>query len=258
MATKLAGELLSIPVSEIEIGQRLRPVDPVFADAIGRSMKRDGQATPIVVCRLPGKQTWTLVAGAHRVAGAKLHGLADLRAEIISPRADERSQREVSETLWRRGLDPVERAVFIARQVEIIKLRLGIDPAAPGQAASANVRWSRRRPEDVAAEALDASENFSAAYGWSQEVAAALGVCDRTVRRALRLYRSLQPSLIAQLREAHHPAIDNEGELQKLAKLDDEQQARTVGLLLGGVSRVADAIGGTSKESKPDDKRAGS
>lgn len=40
-----------VRVDQIEMGDRLRPVDESWAMALGQIMVRDGQRTPIEVCR---------------------------------------------------------------------------------------------------------------------------------------------------------------------------------------------------------------
>jgi len=248
-----------VRVEDVEVGKRLRSVDPVWADALGSAMLREGQATPIVICRLPGQPKWMLVAGAHRLEGARLHGIEQLKAEIISARVGERAQREISENLWRRGLDPLERAAFIAKQVEIIKIRKGIDPEQDIRSVAAQVRWNRARGAAVKAEAADASEIFSHAYGWSDEIAEKLGVSAKTVTNALALYRQIPPSAASRLRAAKHPIIDNASELSKLAKLTDEELDAVVDLLIAGrAKRVAEAkalVSGKHDTSSPEDKR---
>ena len=254
-----------IRTDQIDEGDRLRAVDPVWGAALGQMMMRDGQDTPIQVCRLPGTTRWMLVAGAHRLFGAKAEDIQYLRAEIVSSDRDNRRLREVRENLWRSDLNPLDRAAFIAEAVSIIKRRAGLDPAAEGRAASANARWQKQ----VDQEADDATATIATAYGWSDEVGEQIGLSARTVRNDLMLYRRLSPSMVARLRATRHPVLGNGTQLRALAKLDEDAQAKAVELLTvpgaslnyGQPKTVADAIAHplgpkpAGAKSNPDDKR---
>ena len=241
-----------IRVEDIVVGERLRPVDPVWADAIGSAMARDGQMTPIVVCKSVLGGGWRLVAGAHRVEGARLHGIEHLRAEIVGANPNEVRVREVSENLLRRGLDPVDKAAFIAAHVEAIKARKGITDANP-HAVSVAARWERANNKNVKKEALDTTDILSVVYGWSDEAAEMLGITGRTVRRAIALHRQLPPSLVARLRAVRHPILQNAGELAALAKLDEGMMSSAVDLLLAGAAkRVGEARAVLLQRPKPE------
>lgn len=225
---EVVGQILLIPTRDIDQGERLRDIDPVWAEALGHVMQRERQRTPIEVCRLPGQTRWTLVAGGHRHAGALQVGIEYLRAEVVSANRDDRRMREVSENLWHKGLGPIDRAAFIAEAVAIHKRRAGIDPTADGRVASANARWQKA----VSAEAADATETISVAYGWSDQIGEQLGFTGRTIRNDLMLFRRLAPSVVARLKAERHPLATNATQLRALAKLDRELQAQAVDALL--------------------------
>lgn len=213
-------DFVLIRTDEVDAGERMRAVDPVWAEALGQIMLREGQRTPIEVCRLPGSTRWTLVSGGHRHAGALAAGIEHLRAEIVSAARDDRRMREVSENLWRRDLDPVDRAAFVAEAVALHKRRAGIDPSADGRAISAAVRWQKA----VEQEAADANVTMTFAYGFSETVADELGLSSSSVARDLMLYRRLQPSVVELLRKHRHPVATNATQLRALAKLEAVEQ----------------------------------
>ena len=64
-------QVVLLPVDQIDDSGRLRPVDLIWAAALGRIMTADGQDEPISVCRLPGQAGWKLIVGGHRLAGAQ-------------------------------------------------------------------------------------------------------------------------------------------------------------------------------------------
>lgn len=221
-------DFVLIRTDQIDVGDRLRPIDETWAAALGQMMRRDGQDTPIQVCQLPGRDRWMLVAGGHRLAGAVSAEIEYLRAEVVGAGRDDRRLREVRENLWRSALSPIDRAAFIAEAVSIIKRRAGVDPSADGRAASANARWQKQ----IATEAEDATATIAVAYGWSDQVGEQIGLSDRTVRNDLMLYRRLAPSLIERLRDARHPILSNSSQLRSLAKLDERAQETVVSLLI--------------------------
>src|SRR3546814_19552356 len=94
---QVVDSVYSLPVADIRIGDRLRPVDRDWAIALGAIIAAEGQKTPIEVCRLPGKSGWTLVAGAHRVAAAEACGLTHIKAIIVDERKIERKMSRSEE-----------------------------------------------------------------------------------------------------------------------------------------------------------------
>lgn len=253
----VVGQIVLLPVAEVEIGKRLRPVDETWAEALGQIMQVEGQKTSIEVCRLPGHSNWTLVAGAHRLTGAKAVGITYIRAIVVEADPAERLSREISENLWRRGLDPVDRAAFIAELVTLHKQRNGIDPEQDGRATSAAIRWQKQ----LQSEADDATITMNVAYGWSDEIGEKLGLSAVSIRRDLLLHRRLSPSVLYQLRTCFfggaHPILKNATQLRALAKLSERQQETVVGLLIADSAKTvteARAILDQKQKRSPDDK----
>lgn len=249
-------EIVSIRIDQIDASDRLRPIDPQWAAALGAIMAREGQRTPIEVCQLPGRAGWKLVTGGHRVAGAALEGIEYLKAIIVGANLAERRMREVSENLWRRDLNPIDRAAFVAELVALHKEARGIDPAKDGRVASIMTRWQKAVKE----EAADTTATIAGVYGWGQDVGAAIGLSERTIRNDLALYRRLMPSLVAALRDQRHPLATNGAQLQALAKLEHAEQARVVETLLASpaIKSVNDALAkvrGSNRAIDPEAKR---
>lgn len=229
-APVVAGEILLVPVREIRRGSRLRPIDPVWAEALGAIMTREGQQTPIEICRERGQPGWLLVAGAHRHAGAELAGMELIEAREVSGSLAHRRMREVTENLWRRDLDPIDRAAFIAELVLLKRSQAGIKDAEHREQSV---------PRAVKAEAARTLETISNVYGWSREVGAELGFSDRTIRNDLALYRGLAPSVIELFREARHPVLKNAAQLRQLTKLERNEQERVAGSMIDRGSGAA-------------------
>lgn len=243
-------EIVEVRVDQIDIDEanRLRPIDENFARALGKVMAREGQRTEIEVCRLPDASRWTLVSGGHRVRGAQFEGIEHLKAKIVSADSLDRRAREISENLWRRDLDPIDRAAFIAELVKLKRLKAGLQSV---QSRDASVPISLRRAVNI--ESDETLETISNVYGFTEEVGADLGFTSRTIRNDLLIFRGLAPSLIARLRAARHPVARNATQLRALAKLDHPTQTKAIDALLGGNAdrKLADAIAYAKGASKP-------
>ncbi|RYY25210.1 MAG: hypothetical protein EOP62_14205 [Sphingomonadales bacterium] len=254
------GDLLTLDANEIELGERLREIDMPWAEAIGASMRTDGQINPVHVSRVAGSDKWHLAGpGGHRTMGARIAGIP-IEAKFVSSDKLGQRRREVVENLFRRPNDPLERAAAIAELVRLHKLERGIDPAKDGRTASVQARWQKQLKD----EAADTNATVALVYGWTADVADQIGLSRRTVENDLLLYRRLPPSLVARLREKQHPILDQAGQLRTLAKLSDADQAQAVNLLIGDDHReplktVNDALaqmrGANRVPSDPEAKR---
>lgn len=223
---EIVGNVVAIPLVEIHVGERMRAVDPEWAEGMARIMARDGQQTPIEVCRLE-QGGFALVTGGHRLAAANLNGWYSINAIVVSSDWADRRLREVSENLFRRDLDPIDRAAFIAELVDLSRAKSGVGDQSPQQIA-ANARWQKL----VQTEALNASLIMRDAYGWTKQVSERVGLSMQTVERDLMLHRRLSPQVKALL--AGHPAYRNGSALRSLAKLEAEQQLQVAEMLASG------------------------
>ncbi|MES2987642.1 MAG: hypothetical protein V4808_07035 [Pseudomonadota bacterium] len=223
------GDILILDPNEIEIGDRLRPIDMVFAGALGSSIRCDGQIHAIHVSREPNSSRWYLAGpGGHRLMGARLEGIP-IEAKFVSSDKKGQRRREAVENYFRRKDDPIERAAAVAELVLLHKQARGIDPAKDGRTVSANARWQKQ----IAAEADDATATIAVVYGLTDQVATELGFSARTIRDDLLLYRRLPPSLVARLRGARHPILGNASQLRTLAKLNERDQLIAADYLIG-------------------------
>ncbi len=240
-------ELIEIAPSDVMIPDRIGFFHEDKAAALGRLMAVDGQRDPIKVARnLPskaiadvvaeGKKPWRLVVGRHRLAGAEMESIPVFAIEV-SGKAEDLADLEASENLHRRPLGPLERAAFTAALVTAAQERIAREHGDLDQYhLGAKARWQRvKHGDETAEQALqhetdDAADKMSAAYGWQESVADALGLDKRTIRRDLTLYRLISqpfPDLAEAL--AKHPVVgENGSQLKAIAQVKDEALRRKV------------------------------
>lgn len=207
----------AIALAEIEVPARLRPVDPEEAERIRASFAERGQSTPIEVVEQLRGPRYRLVAGAHRVAAAKALGWSTIRAEIKALESDQAEVElllaEIDENLQRHELNPLDRAMFVGRRLELYR---ALHPERLGSGGDRKSDAYRSRSGDYPS--------------FSDEVAALLGRSKELVKRSVRIY-GLGPELLQRL--AGTPLARQEGELYRLCTYAPEQRQAIVTRLLG-------------------------
>lgn len=229
-----AGAVMALSPSEILIGDRLGAFHPDKAQALGQLMAEDGQIVPIIV-RASGPRAaapWTLIAGHHRLEGARMVGLAVIDAIAVEDGANA-LQIEAMENAARPSRSPLERASFVRAIASAAEARLKEQHGdlSPEQIAI-RARWDAmkakapgvERDDDLDdAEADYTADILSGVYGWQESVAEALGMTSRTVRRDIALHRALIapfPDLWRGL--ATHPTVgENASALRAIAEIGD-------------------------------------
>ncbi|WIA55491.1 ParB N-terminal domain-containing protein [Sphingobium sp. WTD-1] len=229
-----AGAVLALSPNEILIGDRLGAFHSDKAQAMGQLMAEDGQIVPIIV-RASGPRAaapWTLVAGHHRLEGARMVGLAVIDAIAVEAGADA-LQIEAMENAARPSRSPLERASFVRAIADAAEARLkeqhgDLSPEqiairARWDAKSAKAPGVERDDDLVEAEAENTRVNFTRVYGWRDEVASAIGMSIESVKKDLALHRALIapfPDLWRGL--ATHPTVgENASALRDIASIVD-------------------------------------
>ncbi len=205
---------LAIPLAQIRVGERLRPVDPAYVELLAASLAERGQDTPIQVrprADAPGE--YDLVAGGHRVAAAQLAGLATLEARVVDATDDEAKLAEIDENLMRRELSALDRAVFLAARQEVY-LRL-------------NPQTARGKNNKTKGIAETTSLSFQG-RSFAKATAERLGLDERTIQRAVARAK-IDPAVRAKL--VGHPVAESGAELDKLAAQPPLRQAMVVEML---------------------------
>jgi ParB family chromosome partitioning protein len=219
-------QIVTIPLSEIDLGKRLRPIDPDQAAMIAASMAERGLDEPIKVRVHPSKNAsygYCLVAGGHRFRGAELNGWDGIAAIVVEASDLQAEMMELEENLVRHELNALDRAVFLAKWQTVYRA-LHPDAKRGGDRKSQTAKLAVR------------SESFSDA---ARE---RIGLSERSVRRAVQLADALPFDVRAGL--AGSDIARNASDLALLAKQSLEVMRDVVQLLKarGGKGAAADLI----------------
>lgn len=225
-----------IPILLINTSDRLCKADPDVVAAMARSIDERGQRQPIEVVEYPdtdgGQPKYRLTAGLHRIEACTLLGRSEIEA-FVTPEAEytsthEQRLEEITENLVRRKLSALERARNLMAWKE---------------------SWLALYPERGRGKASKLSQNdiTDTMSSFAEVASDALGVNERTIRRATRIVEKVDPSVLDDL--ALHPVADKQNELLALANEEPRTQRQICDLLMEGaaasVGQALDKIGGT-------------
>ena len=218
----MTGEILILPITDIEIGERIGFFHADHVIGLAASMAEHGQTTPIHVRHNPAGMVkpWRLVAGRHRIGAAETLGWLEIQAiEVADASASDETllRLELSENLDHRSPRPLERAVFIDARA---RLEEALDyPNAVGEVSQ--VRAGRARQA--------ANEIVSPAKNWRERTSTAFGISLRTIE----LYREIHRAIVAPFpdlaeRLNFHQIGERFSYIHGIAKLEREETRRKV------------------------------
>lgn len=210
-------EFIRAPLSDIHIGERLRPIDPAYVEMIAASLTERGQISPIMIRRTSAKNKgatpFTLVAGGYRTSAANLLGWTEIDAIIVDAGAVEAQMLEISENLYRNELNPLDRAIFVMKYRELWEEKNGkINPKGG--------RPAKQDHDDPV---------FAAGRQLSERVCERLGISLPSYKRISRIGQNLHPNLRQAVRGTD--AETDQSALLKLAKLSADDQLRVAAAL---------------------------
>jgi ParB family chromosome partitioning protein len=211
-------EFIRATISDIYVGERLRPIDPGYVEALAASMSERGQISPIMIRRTPAKNKgatpYTLVAGGYRTTAATLLGWSEIDAIIVTADALEAQLLEISENLFRNELNPLDRAIFVMKFRELWEDKHGkID-------RTKNLKQSK---------GTECPSIFSPGRELSKHVQERLGFGETTYKKVNRIGQNLHPTLRQAVRGTE--AENDQSKLLKLAKLPADDQLKVAAAL---------------------------
>lgn len=217
---------IEIEIATIDAADRLRQVDPDIVAALAASFNEVGHRTPIIVRSGEGNRA-LLVAGAHRLAAAKLLGWQSIRAEFLDLDAQQARLVEIDENLIRAELTALDRALFLVERKRIYEL-LHPETVHGGDRKSTR----KMKPADQVA-------NLATWSRFSTDAAEKTGLSERSVQRACELATALSPDAIALIRGTK--LADNAAQLKALADIDPVEQVKVARAVADGAVSVTAA-----------------
>lgn len=212
-----------IDINKIEVGDRLRALNPEKVDELAELMARQGQLHPIVTRAVEGGSEFTLVVGLHRLKAAMKLGWTQIRATAHAKMSDDAAAlAEIDENLIRSELSPAARATHIGRRKEIYE-RLNPETkhgAAPGKAGGG------KKAKGV--------PNTS----FAKATAKATGRSKSSIEKAAKRDKVLG-NLLDRI---NGTALDTATELDALIKLPEEERAALVERAVAGEKVSAKAV----------------
>lgn len=202
MERPLFGEITAIAIDQIDIADRLRPVDPAHVEAIAASIAQIGLENPISV--RPDGNRYRLVAGAHRLAAMQALGWINADAVIKNVNDVEARLVEIDENLMRRELSALDRALSLAERRDLFE-RVFPEAKALGRKAKKSSQTLRQFGER-----------------FTKQAAKRTGLSERSIQMSLEMVSGLAPEARELLRLS--PLADNQAQLLALSRMEPEQQ----------------------------------
>lgn len=203
-----------VPLAQIGIPERLRPVDEAWVEALAASMEDHGLEQPIVVrpCKVTAVDIhayqFILVAGAHRFSAAQSLRWLDIACVVRDIDEDEARLVEIDENLMRRELGALDRGIFLLERKTVYER---LQPQAKRGGDRRSFKW-QTLPFDP--------KRFTA------EVADKVGLSERAVRMAIEIASKLDPDTISLLRGTKH--ADNQQTLLALSREPNPAKQRSL------------------------------
>lgn len=212
----IAFPIEDVSIDEIFDGNRLREIEPAWAEAMAAAMEQGARLPPVVLRRPDPRegitQLYALVSGGHRLVAHRFIGRVSIRAEISTYDALQARLAEIEENLIRHELTPLDRAVFLAEHKRVYE---ELYPDTQHGAAPK----SRKKREELKSQGL----RFNSVR-FTKAAAERCNLSERTVQAALTLVSALSPEAIQILRGTEWAR--NASELQRLSAEPADRQVR--------------------------------
>ena len=197
----------SVHVVRVSVGHRRRSVDRKRAKSLADSIGEIGMLNPITV-RKTGDE-YTLVAGGHRLAAAKLLGWSQIPAIVVELDDVDRMLAEIDENLIRNDLNDLERSEHLAERKRLYLLK---HPETKRGGAPGKAGGGKSKSAESASFAEDTSEKT--------------GRSRRVVEEDTQIAESIPEDVREAIRET--PLADSKTDLMKMARLPEARQREIV------------------------------
>lgn len=225
-----------IPLAQIDVGQRLRAIDPDNAAVIAASMQEIGQRQPIEVRKVAKPKDgklYVLVTGAHRMKAMEIAGIEEARAIVVKASEIEAQLLEIDENLCRHELNELDRATFLAKRKEVY------------EALHPETKHGGDRKSDQVAELCHLIPSFTKA------TAEKLGLSSRSIRALVARYNNIMPDVREKI--AGTWLSGSGAQLDELAKQEPDMQRQIADFVIQwpGVRKVSEIVRQLAGRPKP-------
>jgi len=242
----------SIPLSQIDLGDRLRVVANDHVRMLAESIREIGQTTPIEVRPIDGGR-FKLVAGGHRYVAVGLVGHSEIEAFVVEIDELQARLREIDENLYRHELNPFDRGRFLTERKTIWQA-LHPESKRGGDRGNQHTGGKPRQTDTMSVWQTSTNDIVS----FAEKTALAAGYTARTIRRSIGMYERLAPA--ARSRLGGSPLAKDQSQLIALSRLPPADQVKALDLVersetpLKVKAAIAQLAGKPAKAASADDK----
>lgn len=195
----------SVPLAAIEVGPRFRAFSRANAEKLAVSYTDYGRTAPIIVRPRPeNPDAFCLVAGLHRLEGARMAGFVYIEAEIRDLDEQEALRVEIAENTFRFEMTALDRMRSFA---ELARLYEAEHPKNPGGGSP------EHRGQDG---------HGAFADRFSKDAQKIVRISERSIRRDVGIANALSPEVVELLTDT--ATANSQAELQRLSRLDPAEQ----------------------------------
>ena len=234
MKTPTERDATQVPVAEIIVRSRLRPVSEAAVESLIASIGELGMMKDAVHLR-KRKEGLFLMAGAHRLEAAIRLGWSTIPAKIWADVTDDWALlMEVDDNIAGAELNPLDTAVFLATRKKIYER---LHPEA-------------KRGGDRKSAAFADQADMMSVRSFAKATAEKFCIDERHVRRLVSLGASLEPQEAMDLRAApRQVTLKDLGDIAKMPRLGKERMAVIAALRQGKAKNAAEAFRALKVES---------
>lgn len=220
-----------IKIADITVPEgRLRDVDPDWAKCLAGMFEETRHRTPIDVER--ADKGFKLVAGAHRLAAAKLLKWKEIKARVLEPETDQPAEEmrlhEILENLARKDFNALERCEAL------FELKRVYEALHPGTKHGGDRKSQAVKNKD---------KNQVAIFAFCSSASETTGLSRRSVELAVQIFEGLSKETRERLKGTAF--AQKQSDLKALAGLEADMQKKILDLLFAEppqASTIADAL----------------
>lgn len=221
-----------VPLEFIDDTDRIRPVDPAWAEVMADDLSRGVELPPVVIRpAIPPEvregARFALVIGGHRIEAHRLAGRPLIRADIVPMSRAEARIREVDENLKRHELNALDRCLMLLE-----RKRAWVEVYPETKHGGDGKHKESLRNSKSQSLRLDQPGRFSS------EAADRVGLSERSVQADIELAARIEPVAIPEIRRSG--LVDNASELRRLASYPAADQVAIARDIAAGNARTVE------------------